>query len=329
VSLLAPTLQAFFTTRLIAERQASPQTVAAYRDALRLLVRFAAARASTEPCRLDFSDLDAPMIGAFLTHLEDERHNSVRTRNARLAAVHSLFRFAALQHPEHAGSIARVLAIPQKEYERALICFLTRKEVVALLGAPDCETWTGRRDHALLTLAVQTGLRVGELVGLRCSDVVLAHGPHVRCRGKGRKERVTPLTSRGVTTLRVWLSERQGEPDDPLFPSRRGSALSEDAVQFLVAKHTAEAARRCPSIVAKGVTPHVLRHTCAMFLRQAGVPISTIALWLGHEHIATAQIYLHADLAIKERALALAAPPGTAPGRFRPSDPLLAFLEAL
>jgi integrase/recombinase XerD len=329
VSLLAPTLEAFFTTRLIRERQASPQTVAAYRDALRLLVRFAASRASCEPSRLDFSDLDAPMIGAFLSHLEHERHNSVRTRNARLAAVHSLFRFAALHHPEHAGSIARVLAIPQKEYERALISFLTRKEVVALLGAPDHETWIGRRDHALLTLAVQAGLRVGELVGLRCSDVVLAHGPHVRCRGKGRKERVTPLTRRGVRTLQAWLCEREGGPDDPLFPSRRGGALSEDAVQYLVAKHASAAARRCPSITAKAVTPHVLRHTCAMFLRQAGVPISTIALWLGHEHLATAQIYLHADLAIKERALALAAPPGTAPGRFRPSDPLLAFLEAL
>jgi site-specific recombinase XerD len=329
MSLLAPTLQAYFTSRLICERQASPKTVAAYRDTFRLLIGFATAKTSCEPSKLDFCDLDAPLIGAFLDHLEAERHNSARTRNARLAAIHSMFRFAALLHPEHAGSIQRVLAIPQKRFERALISFLTREEAVALLESPDRATWIGRRDHALLTLAIQTGLRVGELVGLQCSDVVLSNGPHVRCHGKGRKERVTPLTAHGVATLRVWLSERSGGPADPLFPSRRGPMLSEDAVQFLVAKYAAEAASRCPSIAAKQVTPHVLRHTCAMFLREAGVDISTIALWLGHEQITTVQIYLHADLAIKEKALALAAPPGGVPGRYRPSDPLLAFLSSL
>jgi site-specific recombinase XerD len=329
MSLLAPTLEAFFTSRLICERQASERTVAAYRDTFCLLLRFAATKASCEPSRLDFSDLDAPLIGAFLDHLEKQRHNSVRTRNARLAAIHSMFRFAALLHPEHAASIERVLAIPQKRFERALVSFLTREEAAALLESPDRATWIGRRDHALLTLAVQTGLRVGELVGLRCTDVVLSRGPHVRCYGKGRKERVTPLTAHGVETLRIWLSERHGGPLDPLFPSRRGQGLSEDAVQFLVSKYAAEAASRCPSITSKRVTPHVLRHTCAMFLREAGVDISTIALWLGHEQIGTAQIYLHADLAVKERALARAAPPGSVPGRFRPSDPLLAFLEAI
>jgi len=329
MSLVAPTLQAFFTSRLIGERQASPDTVAAYRDTFRLLVRFAAAKVSCEPSSLDFCDIDAPLIGAFLEHLEKERHNCVRTRNARLAAIHSMFKFAALEHPEHAGSIQRVLAIPQKRFERALVSFLTREESVALLESPDRATWIGRRDHALLTLAIQTGLRVGELVAMQCSDVSLANGPHVRCHGKGRKERVTPLTAHGVATLRTWLDERDGAPGDPLFPSRRGPTLSEDAVQFLVAKYAAEAASRCPSITAKRVTPHVLRHTCAMFLREAGVDISTIALWLGHENIATVQIYLHADLAIKEKALEMAAPPGSVPGRFHPSDPLLAFLEAL
>lgn len=329
MSLVAPTLQAFFTTRLIGERQASPRTVAAYRDAFCLLVRFAARSLSTEPSQLDFSHLDAPLIGAFLDHLEKERGNSVRTRNARLAAIHSMFRFAARRHPEHASSIERVLAIPHKRFERALVSFLTKDEVAALLDSPDRSTWIGRRDHALITLAVQTGLRVGELIGLQCSDLVLSHGPHVRCHGKGRKERCTPLTPQGVAVLRGWLSERNGQPAEPLFPSRRGNRLTEDAVQFLVAKYAALAATRCPSITAKHVTPHVLRHSCAMFLRQGGVDISTIALWLGHETIATVQIYLHADLAIKEKALALAAPPGTPPGRYRPSDPLLAFLEAL
>lgn len=329
MSLVAPTLEAFFTSRLIGERHASPRTVAAYRDTFCLLVRFAARTTRCEASRLDFADLDAPLIGAFLDYLENERGNSVRTRNARLAAIHSLFRFAARHHPEHAGSIERVLAIPHKRHERALVSFLTKDEITALPDSPDRSTWIGRRDHALLTLAVQTGLRVGELIGLGCSDVVLTSGPHVRCHGKGRKERITPLTPQGVETLSAWLAERHGGPAEPLFPSRRGGRLSEDAVQFLVAKYAALATARCPSIAAKHITPHVLRHSCAMFLREAGVDISTIALWLGHENIATAQIYLHADLAIKEKALALAAPPGTPPGRYRPPDQLLAFLEAL
>jgi integrase/recombinase XerD len=329
MTLLAPTLQGFFTTRLISERQASPATIAAYRDTFCLLVRFAAEHHKCQPSALDFAQLDAPLIGAFLQHLENDRHNSVRTRNARLAGIHSLFRYAALHHPEHAGTIQRVLAIPNKRFERAVISFLTKEEAAALLEAPDRSTWTGRRDHAMLDLAVQTGLRVGELVQLTCADVVLTTAAHVRCQGKGRKQRITPLTPLGTSTLKAWLSERKGAPADPLFPSRRGSRLSTDAVEFLVAKYAALAQHRCPSLASKHVTPHVLRHSCAMFMREAKIDISNIALWLGHETIATVQIYLHADLAIKERALALAAPPGTPPGRYRPSDPLLAFLEGL
>jgi len=330
MSLVAPTLEAFFTTRLMIERQASSATIAAYRDAFCLLVRFAAKRERCQPSALDFVQLDAPLIGAFLEHLEKERHNSVRTRNARLAAIHSMFRFAALHHPEHAASIQRVLAIPNKRFERAIISFLTKDEVTALLEATDHTTWVGRRDHALLNLAVQTGLRVGELIELRCTDVLLSTGAHVRCQfGKGRKQRITPLTPQGVATLRAWLSERKGQPTDPLFPSRRGGKLSPDAVQFLVTKYADLAQQSCPSLRSKHVTPHVLRHSCAMFLREEKVDISTIALWLGHETVATVQIYLHADLAIKEKALALAAPPGTPPGRYRPPDQLLAFLEAL
>jgi integrase/recombinase XerD len=326
---IAPTLEAFFTTRLLTERQASPATVAAYRDTLRLLVRFASHRARCQPSALDFSQLDAPLIGAFLEHLETQRHNTVRTRNARLAAIHSMFRFAALRHPEHAASIERVLDIPNKRFERALISFLNKQEATALLQTPDRSTWIGRRDHTLLSVALQTGLRESELVGLCCADVILSVGAHVRCRGKGRKERVTPLSAQGVATLRAWLTERKGQPSDPVFPSRRGGPLSGDAVQYLVAKYATAATQTCPSIRSKHVTPHVLRHSCAMFLREAGVDISTIALWLGHETIATTQIYLHADLAIKEKALALAAPPGSPPGRYRPNDPLLAFLESL
>lgn len=329
MSLLAPTLQAFFTDRLATQRQASPATVAAYRDTFRLLLEFVTARTKLTPSMVDFADLDAPTIGAFLTHLELERGNSVRTRNARLAAIHSLFRYAALKHPEHAATIQRVLSIPQKRFDRAIVSFLTREEVEAILATPEKTTWIGRRDHALLTLAVQTGLRVAELTRLRRSDVVLTNGPHVHCRGKGRKERCTPLTAQTVTTLRTWLRTHPAEPDSPLFPSRRGTPLSTDAVEWLVTKYAATATTRCPSLAGKRVTPHVLRHSCAMFLRTAGVDISVIALWLGHESITTTQIYLHADLSIKERALARTAPPGIAPARYKPPDTLLTFLNSL
>jgi site-specific recombinase XerD len=329
MSTLAPTLQGFFTERLQTQRRASPNTVASYRDTFRLLLTFAQQRTGKTPSKLTLEDLDAVLIGAFLDHLEVERHNSVRTRNTRLAAVHSLFAYAALRHPEHAALIQRVLAIPAKRTDRQLVSFLTRDEVDALLAGPDRHTWAGRRDHALLLVAVQTGLRVSELTSLTCADVELGTGAHLRCNGKGRKERITPLTTQTCRVLRVWLTERRGEPSEPLFPSRRRSPLSRDAVALLVAKHASAAAQHCPSLTTKTVTPHVLRHTCAMSLLAVGVDISLIALWLGHEGIETTQIYLHADLAIKERALARTAPAATKPGRYRAPDTLIAFLEAL
>jgi site-specific recombinase XerD len=329
VTLLAPTLQAFFTDRLLTQRQASPRTVAAYRDTLRLLLDFAQQRTATQPCRLDLAELNAELITAFLTHLEHDRGNSVRTRNARLAAIHSLFRFAALHHPEHAELIARVLAIPAKRYHRALVHFLTPAEVDALLAAPDRSTWLGRRDHALLVLAIQSGLRVSELTSLTIANLHLGDGPHVRCHGKGRKERATPLTRQTLAILRAWMRERSGAATDPVFPTRQGHPLSVDAIQWLLAKHTRTAADNCPSLRTKNVSPHVLRHTCAMNLLQSGVDTATIALWLGHSDIRTTQTYLHADLALKERALARTTPPNTAPGRYKPSDTLLAFLEQL
>lgn len=329
MSTLAPTIEAFFTERLVTQRDSSPHTIAAYRDALRLLLGFAHDRTGKTPSQLDIADLDATLVAAFLTHLEQERGNSVATRNARLSAIRSLFRYAALRHPEHAELIQRVLAIPAKRHEQTIVCFLAPNEIDALLAAPDRTSWMGRRDHAMLLVAVQTGLRISELTGLVCGDLHLGVGAHVRCRGKGRKDRATPLTSQTVNVLRVWLRERAGDPNEPLFPSRRGGPLSSDAVEWLTAKHAATAASRCPSIAGKHVTPHVLRHTAAMQLLQAGVDVSVIALWLGHESIQTTQIYLHADLALKERALARTAPPNTTPGRYRPPDPLLAFLEDL
>jgi integrase/recombinase XerD len=329
MSALAPTLQSFFTERMLTQRRASPNTVASYRDTFRLLLAFAQQRTGKTPSKLALEDLDAVLIGAFLDHLEVERHNGVRTRNTRLAAIHSLFAYAALRHPEHAALIQRVLAIPAKRTDRHLVSFLTRDEVDALLAAPDRHTWVGRRDHALLLVAVQTGLRVTELTTLTCADVELGTGAHLRCHGKGRKERITPLTTQACGVLRVWLAERQGEACAPLFPSRRRGPLSRDAVALLVAKHADVAARRCPSLATKRVSPHVLRHTCAMSLLAVGVDISVIALWLGHESIETTQIYLHADLTIKERALARTAPAGTKAGRYRAPDTLLAFLETL
>ncbi len=329
MSALAPTLQAFFTDRLIRQRQASPQTIAAYRDTLRLLLAFAADRTGTAPSRLDVAAIDAPLVGVFLDHLETDRGNGVRTRNARLAAIRSLFRYAALRHPEHAESIERVLAIPPKRFSRSLVTFLTDREVEALLAAADRTTWTGRRDHALLLLAVQTGLRVSELIGLRCADVHLGTGAHVSCRGKGRKERITPLTRVTVAVLRVWLAERAGEAVDPLFPTSTGTPLSRDAVEHRLAKYADAATAACPSLRSKRISPHVLRHTAAMRLLQAGVDTSVIALWLGHERVDTTQIYLHADLTLKERAIARTAEPNVRPGRYRPSDTLLAFLDRL
>jgi integrase/recombinase XerD len=329
VTALAPTLQAFFTERLLAQRGASPNTIAAYRDTFRLLLAFAASRVGRPPSALDIADLDAPLVGAFLEHLEHDRHNGVRTRNNRLAAIHSLFGYAALRHPEHAASIQRVLAIPTRRFERNLVTYLTDDEVDALVAACDRTTWTGRRDHALIVLAVQTGLRISELAALTVADVTLGTGAHVHTVGKGRKERRTPLVPLTVAVMRAWLAERGPSPAGPLFPTSTGRALSRDAIERRVALYAARAADTCASIRAKHVTTHTLRHTAAMRLLLSGVDVTVIALWLGHEQVSTTSCYLHADMTQKEQAIARVAPPSTKPGRYRPIDPLLAFLEGL
>ena len=327
MTLLAPALQAFLTDRLITQRNSSPQTIAAYRDTFRLLLCFAQKQTGKRPFELDIDDLDAPLIGAFLAHLEHDRGNSPRTRNARLGAIHSFYRFAALE--QHAHTIARVMAIPTKRHERNTVSYLDLDEIKALLAAPDRATWLGRRDRALLLVMIQTGVRVSELVGLRVCDVHLGTGQHIRVTGKGRKKRATTLTRETVQVLRQWITERGGEPDDPLFPSRQAQPLSRYTIGVLVSKHTATALAGCPSLKTKRVTPHTLRHTNAMLLRAKGVDIATIALWLGHESTQTTHIYEHADPALKERAIARTAPLGAKPGRYRPSDPVLAFLDAL
>ncbi|HEV2372696.1 MAG TPA: tyrosine-type recombinase/integrase [Streptosporangiaceae bacterium] len=328
MTLIAPTLQAFFTDRLIQQRQASPQTIASYRDTLRLLLTFVHQRTRKMPAQLDWDDLDAITIAAFLNHLESERHNSTRTRNLRLTAIRSLFSYAALRHPQHALLIQRVLAIPPKRFDKRILTFLTATEVDALLAAPDQARWEGRRDRALM-LAIQAGLRVSEITSLICNDITLTTGASVRCQGKGRKQRAVPLTTPVQTLLRLWLRERGGHPDDPLFPTRTGRRLSRDAVALRVTTHTATAAQRCPSLLGKRIHPHVLRHRCAMSLLQAGVDTSVIALWLGHAGVRSTDAYVHADITIKERALALTTPAGAKPGRYRPTDKMLAFLEDL
>ena len=329
MSLVAPTLQSFFTDRLVNQRQASPQTIVSYRDSLRLLLVFIHEQHAIAPSRLDWDDLHTEMITTFLDHLETERHNSARTRNLRLTAIRSLFAYAALRHPEHANVIQRVLAIPPKRFDRPIVSFLTTTEIDALIAAPDLRRWEGRRDRALLLVAVQTGLRVSELIGLNCRDVTLGAGASVRCLGKGRKYRAVPLTKPTESVVRVWIAERNGHDNEPLFSTRTGRRLSPDAIERLVHKHGTVAQSSCPTIRAKNLHPHVLRHTCAMTLLQAGVDTAVIALWLGHADIRSTQTYLHADMTIKQRALALTTPATSPPGRYQPADKLLAFLEAM
>jgi len=326
---LAAPLQSFFTERLLRQQQASPHTIAGYRDCFRLLLHFAQDRLGKMPSQLLIEDLDAPFVGLFLEHLQGVRKNSARTRNARLGAIHSFFRYVALEEPALALHCQRILAVPNKRHERRPIEFLHREEIDALLAVPNLSTWMGRRDRTLLLVAVQTGLRVSELIGLNRQDVVLGTGAHVRCLGKGRKQRCTPLRPETARMLEAWLRERQGLPEDPLFPSMRGGRLSRDAIERLITKYVHRAEPTCPSLKRKNVSPHVLRHAAAMDLLHHGVDRSVIALWLGHESVQTTQMYLHADMRLKEKALSRTAPLGVKPARFRPDDKLLAFLEGL
>ena len=322
-------LQSFFTDRLLRQRAASPHTIAGYRDCFRLLLQFAKERLGKMPSQLRIEDLDAPFIGLFLEHLERTRNNSARTRNARLAAVHSFFRYVTLEEPAHALHCQRVLAVPNKRHVQRPIEFLSREEIDALLAVVNPSTWIGRRDRTLLLVAAQAGLRVSELIRLNCQHVVLGTGAHVRCLGKGRKERCTPLRPEAARMLDAWLRQRQGRPEDPVFPSIRGGRLSRDAVERLITKYTHLAARTCPSLKRKNVSPHVLRHSTAMDLLHHGVDRSVIALWLGHESVETTQMYLHADMRLKEKALSRTEPLGIKLVRYRPNDQLLAFLESL
>ncbi len=322
-------LQAFFVERLMKQRRASATTIASYRDAFCLLFKFAEERLRKSPNNLTLEDLQAPFIGAFLDWLEAERGNSIRTINARLSAIHSFFKYAAFREPMYSGLIQRVLAIPGKRSDRSLVEYLTIEEVIVLLSIPDESKWTGRRDKILLLVAIQTGLRVSELVSLNREDVIWGDISHVRCKGKGRKERCTPLRKEVTQALKAWMREIPNQPLSPLFPNSRRVRLTRNGVGYLLSKHVENAKRRCPSLYKKRVTPHVLRHTAAMNLLQQGVDRSVIALWLGHETMETVQCYIHANLQMKELALAKTIPLDVIPGKYRPNDELLEFLKNL
>lgn len=326
---LAPFLQRFFTERLGTQLKASPNTIASYRDTFRLLLKYATGRLRREPTALEVSDIDADLVGAFLADIETTRGNTAQSRNTRLAAIRSFFKYVAVNEPQLLHHSQRVLAMPSKRHEKRAIDYLTRTEIEAVLAAPDLSTWHGRRDRAMLMLALQTGLRISELINLSRGDVVLGAGAHVRCMGKGRKERATPIRKDSLKVLRDWLAERGGAEKDPLFISTRGDRFSRDAVERIVRKHVETAAIQSPSLKKKRVTPHVLRHSAAMQLLQNGVDRTVIALWLGHESVETTQMYIHADIQLKEKAMARTTPVAAPRGRYRPDDNLLAFLEAL
>lgn len=326
---LATLLERFFAQRLMQQRQASPHTISSYRDTFRQFLKFTEHRLHKVPSQLGFQEIDAPLIMAFLDYLEKRQGISTRSRNLRLNALRSFFRFASFEAPDHSAQIQRVLAIPSKRFTRTLVPFLTRSEVDALLAAPDQSTWSGRRDHAFILMAVQTGLRISEMTGLKRQDIILGVGSHVRVVGKGRKERCTPIAKSTRAVLKTWLREPQRGPAQVLFQNAQGERLSVHGVQYLLNKHRVTASTPCPSLLHKRVTVHRLRHTMAMDLLQAGVDRSVIALWLGHERLETTQIYLEATLAMKEKALARASPPNGTPGRYKAGDRLLAFLNSL
>lgn len=322
-------LQRFFTDRLMTQLEASPNTIAGYRDTFRLLLRFASARLGRPPTTLGVEDIDAELVGDFLTYIEKARRNAARSRNTRLAAIRSFYRYVAMNEPEFALHCQRVLAMPSKRYVRRTVSFIDRGEMEALLAAPDLSSWIGRRDRTILLLLLQTGLRVSELVNLSCGDLMCGPGAHVRCEGKGRKQRSTPLRRDTLKTVQAWLRERAGAAADPAFPTLRGDRMSRDAVEHIVRKYTQAAGKACPSLRDKRVSPHTLRHSTAMDLLHNGVDRTVIALWLGHESVETTQIYIHADMRLKEKALARVAPTSARPGRYKPDDALLGFLESL
>lgn len=325
----AKLLQGFFADRLIAQKNASPRTVAAYRDTFRLLFQYAERKRGKPPAALTLNDFDAPLVLDFLTHLESVRHNTVRSRNARLAAVRAFAHYVALQCPPALWSAQQILAIPMKRFEKAQLGFLSRDEAQAVLAAPDEQTWCGRRDRIMFTLLYNSGARVSEMIGIRVADVTLGATSSVRLLGKGRKQRTVPLWKETAAEIRQWLSFAQLRADQPLVPNRNALPMTRTNVADRLTLAVTAATKHCPQLAGRRITPHTWRHTTAMHLLQSGVDLTVIALWLGHESPITTHGYVEADMSMKERALATIAPPATKRTRYRPSDPVLRFLESL
>ena len=326
---LATSLQTYFTTFAHTQRDLSANTISSYRDTWRMLLKHLTATLGVPTDALDFDAVTAANVTGFLNHLEAQRGNSTKTRNVRLTAIRAVLGRALPDHPEHAATITQILAIPPKRTIRPVIEFLTPDEVDALLAAPDSQTWTGRRDHALLALTVQTGLRISEICSLTYDDIHLGAGPHIGCTGKGRRQRITPLTRATVTTMTTYLAERTTHPGAALFCGPHGQPLSRDALEHRLAKHLTTAAITCPALAAKHVTMHTLRHTAAMNLLNAGVDVSVIALWLGHADTHSTDAYLHADMALKQAAIDRTRPPNVKPGTYHPEPDILAWLTSL
>lgn len=326
---LAVSLQSYFTTFAHTQRDLSAHTIASYRDTWRMLIKYLAATLDTGADRIDFDAITVTSISAFLDHLEHDRGNNAKTRNTRLTAIRAVLNQALPDHPEHAATITQVLAIPPKRTTRKVIEFLTPTETHALLTAPDQHTWTGRRDHALLALTVQTGLRISEITAATLDDVHLGAGAHIACTGKGRRQRITPLTPATVTIIKNYIPERATRPGEALFPTPHGQALSRDALEHRLAKYVAIASINCPSLTTKHITMHSLRHTSAMNLLAAGVDVAVIALWLGHADTHSTNAYLHADIAIKQAAIDRTRPTDVPAGTYQPEPDILNWLTTL
>ena len=327
--LIAPHVQAFFADYLCQQRRLSSQTIISCRDTFRLLLTFLRDQTGSEPSALRLADVDAPVVLRFLSYLEQERGNSVRSRNIRLSAIRSFFRLVALRDPDSIGIATRVLAIPTKREDQKLIAYLTRTEIQALLATPDTSKWAGRRDYALLLTLYNSGARVSEIISLKREQVCFGASTCLQLTGKGRKERTVPLWAETAQALKAWFEELGHEAWPIAFPNARGRALSREGVDYLLKQAVQRAIPACPSLATKNITPHVVRHSTAMHLLQAGVDIATIALWLGHESIETTHVYLQADLAMQEKALEKLDPLEGGWKRFQADDSLLMFLNSL
>jgi site-specific recombinase XerD len=323
-------VQDFFCKNLINQRNVSPRTVTAYRDTFRLLLQYASKQQGKQPVDLTLDDLNAATIARFLDHLEKDRNNSIRTRNLRLAAIRSFMHYAAYQEPAALSLIQRVLAIPQKRFHRPVLGFLSREEIEAILDAPDPSTWSGRRDRVLFATLYNTGARVSEIISLLVSDLTLDRSSSVRINGKGRKQRMVPLWKSTATRLREWLKSIPHDLESILFPNRFGKALTASGVEYRLKALIKKASQACSTLKERRrISPHTIRHSTATHLLQAGVDLSVISLWLGHEEMSTTHLYLAADLKMKERALKKLEETPTRPLRYQAGDKLLRFLEGL